>query len=47
MDSISLSLMTFGDAIGATVSDNPILLVLGIGLATAIWRFSGKPKQPE
>ncbi|MEJ6390785.1 hypothetical protein [Gymnodinialimonas ulvae] len=47
MEHLPTILMEFGASIATIVSENPILLVVGIGFATAIWRFSGRPSKQE
>jgi hypothetical protein len=39
--------MEFGASVATLVSENPILLVVGLGLATAIWRLSGRPSKQD
>lgn len=47
MKHVPTFLMDFGASIATIISENPILLLVGLGLATAIWRLSGRPSKQE
>jgi len=47
MENLPVYLMDLGGLFASYVSETPILLIFGIGLATAIWRYGGRPSRQD